>query len=99
MQRRFVDTLVPIADAMVRRWGQTSMILTIANESDTGTDRVAVHDDLPLYHVIVRGNRRQKTFLNDRDYQANSTGWGNTGENITTPCTLTVDAQPRPFVG
>lgn len=23
-----------------------------------------------LYHVIVRGNQRQKTFLTDRDYQA-----------------------------
>ena len=23
-----------------------------------------------LYHVIVRGNQRQKTFLNERDYQA-----------------------------
>jgi putative transposase len=23
-----------------------------------------------LYHVIVRGNYRQKTFLNDSDYQA-----------------------------
>ncbi|MBI2987777.1 MAG: transposase [Deltaproteobacteria bacterium] len=23
-----------------------------------------------LYHVIVRGNQRQKTFLNDQDYQA-----------------------------
>jgi REP element-mobilizing transposase RayT len=23
-----------------------------------------------LYHVIVRGNQRQKTFLNDADYEA-----------------------------
>ena len=23
-----------------------------------------------LYHVIVRGNQRQKTFFNDSDYQA-----------------------------
>ena len=23
-----------------------------------------------LYHVIVRGNQRQKTFLNDQDYRA-----------------------------
>ena len=49
------------------------MILTIANESDTEAEHGPPSTTIApgvLYHVIVRGNQRQKTFLNDRDYQA-----------------------------
>jgi len=59
-----------------------------------------------LYHVIVRGNQRQKTFLSDRDYQAYMAGPLSEEVRVrglrilfdAEPCTLAV-GKLRPAIG
>ena len=42
-----------------------------------------------LYHVIVRGNQRQKTFTAESDYQAYIERLAGTVRNMTMCCTPT----------
>ena len=67
-------------------------ILTLEETGDKGESmarRPRVFAPGLLYHVIVRGNQRQKTFLNDTDYRAISKDSADTKSATATRSTPT----------